>query len=53
MIGLPEHTEEDIFEDIEFLKKVQPTYIGINIFNYAPNTEFYKNYLEKNPSDDF
>ena len=53
MIGLPTQTESEIVEDIEFIKKVNPRYISISIFNYAPNTEFYTHYLKENPTDDF
>jgi radical SAM superfamily enzyme YgiQ (UPF0313 family) len=53
MIGLPTQTESEIMDDFELLKKIGPTYISISIFNYAPHTEFYKEYIQKNGNNDF
>lgn len=53
MIGIPTQTEEEVLEDFEFIKKIGPTYISVSIFNYAPRTELYNEYMRKNGNDDF
>jgi radical SAM superfamily enzyme YgiQ (UPF0313 family) len=53
MIGIPTQTEAEVLNDFEFINKIGPTYISISIFNYAPHTEFYKEYIRKNGKDDF
>jgi radical SAM superfamily enzyme YgiQ (UPF0313 family) len=39
MIGLPGETEEDMLEDVKFLKKIKPDFTYFNLFTPFPGTE--------------
>ena len=39
MIGLPDETEEDILETIQFLKQIRPDFSYFNLFTPFPGTE--------------
>lgn len=39
IIGVPGETEETVFETIEFNKRMNPTIVGVNIFNPYEGTE--------------
>ena len=53
MIGIPTQTEQEISEDMAFVWKLNPTYVSISVFTYAPHTQFYLELLEKENSADY
>ncbi|EKD25726.1 MAG: radical SAM protein [uncultured bacterium] len=44
IIGLPEQTESDIYEDISIIKKLNPDFIQTHIFTPYPDTALYDKY---------
>lgn len=54
MINLPGQNKKEILDDFRMLQKIKPTYININIYNWAPGTIIYENALkEKTLTRDF
>lgn len=47
MIGLPEETEEEMKQTIEFAKELNPDYVSFNVASPYPGTDFY-NIIESN-----
>ena len=41
MVGLPEETEEEMRQTIEFAKELNPDYVSFNVASPYPGTEFY------------
>lgn len=68
MIGLPNETEEDILKTIRFLRKANPCYGGLGVYNPFPRTKLFdqgvamglldpnpplEHFLKTNPKDLF
>jgi radical SAM superfamily enzyme YgiQ (UPF0313 family) len=42
MMGLPNETEEDIYETLNFMKEIQPDYASIGVYESYPGTELFE-----------
>ncbi len=41
MIGLPQETEKDMMETLEFMEEIKPYYAGLGVYNPFPNTQLF------------
>ena len=54
MIGLPGETEEDLIENVNFLKKTKPDFTYFNLFTHFPGTEAAETAINEGKlSDDY
>ncbi len=47
IVGCPSETEAEFDETVEFLRNIEPHYIGFNKFVPLPGSQYYKDLLEK------
>ena len=45
MINIPGQTREEIINDLEFIRRIDPTYVSISVYNWAPDTALYSEAL--------
>jgi anaerobic magnesium-protoporphyrin IX monomethyl ester cyclase len=45
MVNIPGSTRVEMAADLEFLKRIRPTYVSISVYNWAPGTTHYREAL--------
>ena len=45
MTNIPGSTREEMLADLDFLKRIKPTYVSISVYNWAPGTSHYRDAL--------
>jgi anaerobic magnesium-protoporphyrin IX monomethyl ester cyclase len=51
MTNIPGQTEDEMLDDLAFLREIQADYISISVYNWAPGTTHYKTALEDGTLD--